>query len=152
MTSTTHHAPRNRGRSDRGSASVELAILLPVTLALLALIIVGFRLANASNRMAGTASTAAREASLARTPGEAQQRASSSATSALRAAGFNCIDTRVTVDTSGFTAVPGGPIGTVTVDVYCTVQLSDLGMPFVPGDKTLHDRASSPVDPTRGSS
>jgi hypothetical protein len=58
------------------------------------------------------------------------------------------VNITVTTDTSGF-ATPAGQVGTVTVDVSCTVDLSDIAAPGLPGTKTLHDRAVSPVDTAR---
>lgn len=132
-------------RDDRGSESVELAILLPVVLVVLTFLVIGARLALAGNGITGVAGAAARAASIARDTGQATQSARQSATTQLDAAGLHCTDVRVVVDTSGFATRPGG-IGTVAVDVWCTVNLSDIAAPGLPGARTLHDRAVSPVD------
>jgi Flp pilus assembly protein TadG len=127
---------------------VELAILLPVILLVLAFLVVGARIALAADRIAGVAGTAAREASLARTPTDADHAARDAAVAALSSAGLHCARITVATDTSGFSA-PAGQPGTVTVDVWCTVELSDVAVPGLPGAKTLHDRAVSPVDTAR---
>jgi hypothetical protein len=133
---------------DRGSESVELAILLPIGLLILAMLVVGARIALASERISGVAGIAARDASIARSAADAQSVATSSATAALVGDDLHCTDIRVTVDTAGFNAPPGTGAA-VTVNVWCTVDLSTIGVSGLPGSKTLHDEASSPLDPAR---
>ncbi|MBN1092133.1 MULTISPECIES: pilus assembly protein TadE [unclassified Blastococcus] len=140
---------RRRWRDDRGSESVELAILLPVGLLLVAMLVIGARIALAGDRISGVAGIAARDASLARSAAAAQQIAADTATTALTSQGLHCIDVQVSVDTSGFTAPPGAS-ASVTVAVTCTVDLSDIGgVAGLPGSRTLHDSATSPLDPAR---
>lgn len=135
-------------RDDRGSESVELAILLPIGLLLVAMLVVGARIALAGDRISGVAGIAARDASLARSAVAAQQMATDTATAALTSQGLHCIDVQVRVDTSGFSAPPGTS-ASVTVAVSCTVDLSDVGVAGLPGSRTLHDSATSPLDPAR---
>jgi hypothetical protein len=135
-------------RDERGSESVELAILLPVALLVLAMLVIGARIALASDRISGVAGIAARDASLARSATAAQQTAIASATEALADRDLHCADVQVTVDTSGFNSAPGAP-ASVTVAVACTVDLSDVGVAGLPGSRTLRDTASSPLDPAR---
>jgi Flp pilus assembly protein TadG len=136
------------GWNERGSESVEMAILLPVGILVLTLLVIGGRVALAGDRITGVAAIAAREASLARSAAAAQQIATSSATQALSDQNLHCTNVRVDVDTSGFATPPGTPTF-VTVAVSCTVDLSDIGAPGLPGSRTLHDTASSPLDPAR---
>lgn len=140
---------RRRLRLQRGSESVELALLLPVIVLVLAALVIAARLALAGDRMTGVAGIAARDASLARTPTAAQQSATTAAETALAAADLHCTGVTVAVDTSGFATPPGVP-ARVTVDVACTVSLSDVAVPGLPGSRTLRDSASSPLDPARG--
>ncbi len=133
---------------DRGSESVELAILLPVAILILAMLVVGARIALASDRISGVAGIAARDASLARSPANAQSIAVSSATDALGGDDLHCSNIRVTVDTAGFAALPGTG-ASITVNVWCTVDLSGIGVTGLPGSRTLHDAATSPLDPAR---
>lgn len=150
----TTTAPRRRclhGRGrldDRGSESVELAILLPIGLLLIAMLVIGARIALAGDRISGVAGIAARDASLARSAAAARQIATASAMQALSAQSLHCIDIRVDVDTAGFAAAPGTP-ASITVAVSCTVDLSDIGMTGLPGARTLRDTATSPLDPAR---
>lgn len=139
---------RKRRRDDRGSESVELAILLPVGILILAMLVIGARIAVAGNRVSGVAGIAAREASLARSAAAAQQMATASATDALADRNLHCADVQVSVDTSGFSSAPGAP-ASVTVAVACTVDLSDIGVAGMPGSRTLRDTATSPLDPAR---
>jgi Flp pilus assembly protein TadG len=137
-----------RVRDDRGSESVELAILLPIGIFVLAMLVAGARIVLASERMSGVAGIAARDASIARSPVDAESIATAGAKAALADDNLHCTSIQVNVDTSGFNAPPGTGAA-ITVDVWCTVDLSDIAAPGLPGSKTLHDRASSPLDPAR---
>ena len=140
---------RQRWWDDRGSESVELAILLPVGFLVVAMLVVGGRIALAGDRISGVAGIAARDASLARSAAAAQQIATDTATTALTSQGLHCIDVQVSVDTSGFSTPPGAS-ASVTVAVSFTVDLSDIGgVAGLPGSRTLHDSATSPLDPAR---
>jgi len=140
--------PGRRCRDDRGSESVELAILLPVGILILAMLVIGARVAVAGDRISGVAGIAARDASLARSAAAAQQMATASVTNALDDRSLHCADVQVSVDTSGFHSTPGTP-ASVTVAVACTVDLSDIGVAGLPGSRTLRDTATSPLDPAR---
>ena len=136
---------------DRGSEPVSLAILAPVMILLLGLMVLGGRIAIASSSISGVAGNAARDASIARTPAQALQIAKTTAESSLLAQNLHCQGTPdVVVDTSGFSSPPGIP-ASIQVDVTCVVSLSDIGMPGLPGARTLHDHAISPLDPYRSS-
>jgi hypothetical protein len=139
---------RPRWQDDRGSESVELAILLPVAVLVVAMLVIGARIALAGSGISGVAGIAAREASLARSSAAAEQAATATATDALTSRNLPCIDVRVAVDTSGFVSAPGAA-SSVTVDVTCVVELSDVGVPGLPGSRTLRDSATSPLDPAR---
>jgi hypothetical protein len=151
MSRRTMQGPAQSGRrwrEDRGSESVELAILLPVGILILAMLVIGARIALAGDRISGVAGIAAREASLARSAAAAQQMATASATDALADQNLHCADIQVRVDTSGFNSASGAA-ASVTVVVACTVDLSDIGVAGLPGSRTLRDTATSPLDPAR---
>jgi Flp pilus assembly protein TadG len=134
---------------DRGSEPVGLAVLAPVILLLLGLLVVGGRVALASQSIAGVADNAARQASMARTPAQAVAVAVAAAQASLVAQNLHCEPTpAVIVDSSGFSAPPGLP-ASVRVDVTCVVSLSSVGIPGLPGSRTLHDHATSALDPFR---
>ena len=138
-----------RAASDRGSAPIEMAITGLCTIGLIALLVIGGRVAIASSSMSDVAGDAARDASIARTAAQAQQLARASAVSTLTEQGLHCAGgPSVDVDTSGFFA-PAGTSAEVRVEVTCVVSLSDVGMPGLPGSRTLHQHATSPIDPFR---
>jgi Flp pilus assembly protein TadG len=141
-------SPARRRRVEPGSATVEMVILTPVVLLLIALVVAGGRVALASNALAGVAGSAAREASLARSPQQALAAARANALRTLADQRLHCLSTQIIVDTAGFAAPPGAG-GTVRVDVYCTVALNEMAMPGIPGSRTLHDYSVSPIDPFR---
>jgi hypothetical protein len=134
---------------DRGSAPIEMAITGLIAIWLIGVLIMAGRVAIASSSISGVAGNAARDASLARSAPVAVQRATATAISALQAQHLHCKGTPdVAVDTGGFSGPPGTD-AVVTVDVTCVVALSDIGMPGLPGNRTLHDHATSPLDPFR---
>jgi len=138
-----------RPAGECGSASLELAIIAPALLVLLALVVMGGRFAIASTAITGVAGSAARDASLARTPAAARVVAVSTALATLAAQSVHCQGApSVVVDTSGFSAAPGTP-ASVSVDVTCVVVVDGLQVPGLPGTRTVQDRAVSPLDPYR---
>lgn len=133
------------GRRDRGSAALELVILAPVLLALLGLVIAAGRTTIAQGSVDAAARDAARQASIALTPGQAQANAQASARSALRQDGLDCVP-QVSVNVSQFTAVPAGQPAQVTALVRCAVPLADLTLPGLPGSVELQASFTSPLD------
>lgn len=138
---------RSRGRRDAGNAALELVVLAPVLLFLLGLVIAAGRTSIAQGSVDAAARDAARQASISLTPQAAQAAALSSASAALSQDGLDC-DPVVTVDTSEF-SVPVGEPATVSATVSCTVRLSDLLVPGLPGSETLTSTFTSPLDPYR---
>ena len=135
----------NRERREAGNAAVELAPVALVFIIFLALAITAGRVIIARNAVADAASEAARQASIARTPGQAQDSAVTTARSVLAADHLACAPA-VTVDTAGFAVPPGQP-AQVSVRVTCDVQLSGLTViPGIPGSRTLTAASSSPLD------
>lgn len=151
MRRVTRRAVRRLGQRDRGSATLEMAIATPVMLLLISLMVLAGRVAIAGTTVTTVAGNAAREASLARTAGEASATARSSARAALAAQAINCQGGgNVSVDVSGFGAAARGVPGqVVTVSVVCDVAISDLALPGAPGTRTLSESAVSPIDPNR---
>ncbi|MFI9825200.1 TadE/TadG family type IV pilus assembly protein [Streptomyces sp. NPDC052013] len=135
-------------RSDEGSAAIEAAIVLPALIMFLCLAIAGGRVVTSGAKIDSAAEDAAREASIHRTAGAAQAAAQSAAAESLDDQGITCASTSVTINAGGL-SVPVGQVGTVTVTVTCTVNLSDLMLPGVPGAKTLTSTATSVVDQYR---
>ncbi|MGW5643672.1 TadE/TadG family type IV pilus assembly protein [Saccharopolyspora sp. NPDC003762] len=138
----------NHRRRDAGSASVELAVLTPMLLALLVLVIAAGRVVSADNALEHATTAATRSASLARTPTAAHTAAADTGTHAMAEQHLACAGTRLHVDTSMFNRA--GQPGHVTVTLSCAVALSDLtGLPGLPGAVALEARFASPVDPYR---
>ncbi len=139
---------RNRPERGAGGEALELLILVPAFLALIAALVAVGRFNLGSGKIDQAAGAAARAASQQATAEGAQTAAATAATSTLTSVGVSCLNFAVTVDTGGYAAPPGG-IATVNVTVSCTVQWSDLSVPGWPGSKTLVAQASSPLDTRR---
>ncbi|MFI9772130.1 TadE family protein [Streptomyces sp. NPDC052415] len=137
-----------RLRSDQGSAAIEAAIVLPALLMFLCMAIAGGRIVISGAKIDAAAEDAARQASIHRTAGAAQSAAQAAAAESLTDQGITCASTSVNINTGGLN-VPVGQVGTVTATVTCTVNLSDLLLPGVPGAKTLTSTATSVVDQYR---
>jgi Flp pilus assembly protein TadG len=134
---------RQRRGDERGSITVELAILTPVLILLLGALVFAGRVQTSASSVEQAARAAARDASLARTPDAARTVASAAAAREL--ATTSCVATSVDVDTSGFSTRIGQD-GVVTATVTCTVSMADLAIPGLPGSHTITARATSPLD------
>jgi len=141
---------RSRGQpsSQLGSATLEAVMLLPAFMLFVLLIICAGRFAIARQVVEGAAAEAARSASIARTQGQAARDGDAAASRSLNDQGARCRSQRVRVDTSGFGA-PVGTLATVTATVACVVDVSDLSLPGVPGQKTITATMTSPIDTYR---
>ena len=137
----------SRGRSDAGSASMELVLITPAVLVLLLFVVAGGRLVLARERVDAAARDAARAGTIARNPTAAQADATSTANTRLADAGVTCRVVDVKVDVTDFR-----PGGTVTTTVVCTVDLADLTLLGVPGTRTISSTAVETVDTFRGAS
>jgi Flp pilus assembly protein TadG len=137
-------SPRRR-LGERGSATLEMAIVTPALVMLLLLVVLAGRLALAYGEADNAARDAARAASIARSATAASSQARQAAAATLANAGISCRSFAVATDTSAFQ-----PGGAVTVQVACTATLSDLGLLGVPGSHTLHGRYTAPLDQYRG--
>ncbi|MCL1870590.1 MAG: pilus assembly protein [Promicromonosporaceae bacterium] len=135
-------------RDERGSSSVEAAIVVPAFVLFLGLVIFAGRTALAHQAVQAAANDAARAASLARSPDAAQSAARDAAAETLANRDLKCARTDVVVDTSALSA-PLGTYGSVSVEVRCLVDLGDLTVPGIPGTKAVTASMSSPVDAFR---
>lgn len=136
---------RALSRDERGSATAEMVLLTPLLIIMLLFVVFCGRLADTRLRLNDVAHQAARAASMSRSTTGAQTDARATAQSALANAGITCQNLAVTVNDAGLR-----PGSTVSVDVQCTVGLSDLALLGVPGSTTLSATFSSPVDTYRG--
>ncbi|WP_240619302.1 TadE/TadG family type IV pilus assembly protein [Blastococcus sp. TF02-8] len=128
--------------------SVELALLAPALLLLLAFAVVAGRTQIAEGAVQEAARAAAREASLARDAATAATLAGAQAERTLTAQDLRCEDTTVDVDTAGFQAPLGQP-GDVSVSITCVVGMADLLAPGLPGSVTVEALFISPIDAYR---
>ncbi|MFZ3475977.1 TadE/TadG family type IV pilus assembly protein [Streptomyces sp. 2.9] len=134
---------------DRGSYAVETAVLAPVMISLLLLMVAFGRVTDAEGAVDAAARAAARAASLERDAGEAQSQGRAAAGRSLEGEGITCQASSVSVDTSGY-ALDAGVAANVTATIACTANLSDIGLPGLPGSKTLTASWTSPIDTHRG--
>lgn len=134
---------------ERGSATIELAILAPVLLALIALAIAAGRLSSAHTGVEHAAAVAARQASLARTADAARIAATRVATDELTQQGITCRPLHVAVSTAGFTTTVGQS-AQVRARISCQIPLADLAIPGMPGARVVSGEAVSVLDTWRG--
>ena len=137
------------GRDERGAAATELALLVPGFMLLLALMVAGGRIWLARSAVSEAAAAGARAATLQRSAGEAEVAAGRVIDANLASASLVCVDRTVSVDTTGFAKAPGIP-AVVTVSVSCTVALSDVLLPGMPGNVSASAVGSSALDTFRG--
>ncbi|MFF8610948.1 TadE/TadG family type IV pilus assembly protein [Streptomyces sp. NPDC015346] len=134
---------------DRGSYALETAALAPVMIGLLLLMIAFGRVTDADGAVDSAARAAARAASLERDAPSAQAEALAAATRSLQGEGITCRTSSVAVDTAGY-SLDIGVEANVTATIACTANLSDIGLPGLPGSKTLTASWTSPIDTYRG--
>lgn len=140
--------PRSVGGAERGSASVELALVVPALVLMLGLLVAGGRVWLVKTAVSEAAATSARAASLARSAGAAAADGRSAATASLATAGVTCSATSITVDATAFARPPGTP-ATVRSSVACTVSFADVFLPGIPGSRTFSATGSSALDTYR---
>lgn len=142
---TGPESPAAWWRADRGSATTELTLLVPVLVMLLLLVaVVVHRGVDARIRLDDVAHQAARAASLERSPAAAVAAARSTAVDALATAGIACRDPQVALDTSALR-----PGGRVRANISCDVDLADAVLLGVAGSRRLSADALEPVDTWR---
>ena len=134
---------------ERGSATIEMAVLGPALLALLGLVLVAGRVSTAGSAVEQAAAVAAREASLARDGRTAQAAAAEAVRASLDGQGITCRTLTSDVDVEGFT-VPVGQPASVRVQVTCAVPLADLAVPGTPGTRLVAASMTSAIDRFRG--
>lgn len=125
-------------RADRGSVTVEMAVLvLPLAAIMAIFAIFCFRLAGTRLDMNASAAAAARAASMARTPQAAADAATQAAAADLAEHTSTCNPLTVTVDTSDFHR--GGQVAVTVTCRMSTAGLTGLGLPGnLTGSSTAH--------------
>ena len=126
--------------SQRGSLTLELALVVPALLFMVVFISGAGTIVGARSDVDDAAWEAARAASLTRTPMAADLAARSAVDQRLASERWSCAGKRVDVDVSRFTAG-----GSVAVTVSCGLRLSDAGL-FLPGTTHLGARGTEPLD------
>jgi len=144
----TRRIARIAGPRERGSASLEAAIVVPAFLLFLGLIIYGGRTATTHQSLASAAADAARSASIARNQTAARSDAQQAATASIAAQDIRCTNITVHVDATDLAKAPGQP-GAVKVRVSCRLDLADLSIPGIPGSQVLTATMTSPIDTWR---
>lgn len=135
-------------RDERGSATIEMVLLVPAFVLLILLLVMGGRLALAQQSIQSAASEAARAASLER-GGDSEERGLAAAEAFLAEEGLNCSTVDVALDTEGKESQVGTPDQFVNATVSCEVPLADLALPGVGGSRSVSAEASSPIDTYR---
>ncbi|WP_461003983.1 TadE/TadG family type IV pilus assembly protein [Streptomonospora sediminis] len=125
--------------------AVELTILTPVLLLFALLMILAGRVTRADTTADEVAHSAARAASLERTPDQAEAAASAVAASALDSQGLACADYTLNLDHGGL-----DPGGAVTAVLECHIGLGDLTGLQLPGTHTVEGESTVVVDTFRG--
>lgn len=131
-------------REERGAAAVELTLLATILPVLYAVILMTGRQQGAGINVDGAAYAAARAASMARGKSEAPQAAHDAAVDALQVGTVTCRRVTVDLDISDFR-----PGGSVTAQVTCGVDLSDLTGADVPSQLRVSSPFSAPIDKHR---
>lgn len=134
-------------RDDRGSATLEMAVLALPILLVLVLAVYSGRVGIAHAALDQAARDAARSASLA-TASTANSAGTAAANATLSSQGLTCTKLAVKVDTRGFATAPGQP-AQVSAHVQCTLSLADLTAPGIPGTVLITADMSSPLDEYR---
>ena len=133
---------------ERGSASVELTVMVPALVLMLGLIVAGGRVWFARTTVNEAAHSAARAGSLAGSAAEAATVGHSAGEHSLTTGGLRCTSTSVTVNVSAF-AVPVGTPATITAATRCRVAFADLLLPGLPGSIELTATGASALDTYR---
>lgn len=133
-------------RREEGSTAAEFVLFAPFILAFVLVVIAFGRIALTELSIKSATGAAAREASLSSTSEQAQIGAREMAEAALANAGVSCTSLTVVIDSSGINA-PLGVVGTVSATVTCTLDLSDIALPGLPGTRVVTVTERSPVDP-----
>ncbi len=131
-------------RSDRGSISVEVAVIAPAFVFLMLLVVYAGKVSEADGNVERAAAEGARAASLRQNPAAAIDDARAVVEANLAAAGVPCSQLDTSVDTSGFE-----PGGTVTITVRCDASMADVTLLGVPGTRSFTATSTEVIDTYR---
>lgn len=130
--------------SERGAASVELAIAAGSLLLALFFVVGALRISTTRSDVSAAARAAARAAAQTYGPEAGAAEARQVADDALRRRGVGCRN--ITTSVSG--SFRSGSI--VTVTVRCTVDLRDVALVGFPGSETVEATSAEMIDVLRG--
>lgn len=135
--------------SQRGAASVEFALIVPVLVLLVGLVVGGARTWLARGVVEQAAGAAVRGMSQARGQAEAVRAARDLAFAQASAGGVRCERLVVDVDAAALASAPGSR-ATVSATVRCDVPLGDVLVPGWPGVIGVEASAEAVLDTYRG--
>ncbi len=135
-------------RTQRGSASAELAILVPMFVLLALTVAAGSRLHWAQAQVQETAAAAARAATVFNSAQQANTAAREIFVRDLASVGVHCTDLDFQLDSTGFALLPGEQAD-VHVTVRCELSMADLAAPGLPGSFSVRAQASERIDTYR---
>ena len=135
-----------RWRDEGGMAAVELVLLTPLALVVLAFLVIAGRLSTVTADVAAASRDAARSASISQSYDEAVAAATATAHASLAAQDVTCRNLTVAGgDPSTFVAG-----GEVAITVSCDVSLGDVALPGIPGSRTVASTSAEVIDRFRG--
>jgi Flp pilus assembly protein TadG len=126
---------------DRGSVTVEVVLVTPLFIALLLFVVFCGRMGRTAHIVRELAGSAARAASLARTPDAAMSAARAAMPEASNDLSCRAPDVSFGSD---------GSVDTVTVQVRCEAALSGLSLLPVAGTRAFSSTATEAIDAYRG--
>lgn len=138
------NARRRCCEGERGSVSVEVAVIAPAFMFLMLLVVFAGKVSEAEGNVERAAAEAARAASLRQSRSDAVADAEAAVEANLRYAGVPCVNLTTTVDTSDFQ-----PGGTVTVTIHCEASMADVTLLGVPGTQTFSATSVEVIDTYR---
>ncbi len=153
MTVKPSNRTRITSRKDRGTMTTELVLIAPVLIfAFVSLVMMAGRISDGRISLQTSAQRGARAASLAASDGPAEVEANRVIDANLNDLGVYCVGGPATsvrfVDANG-ASVPFGPGAYVSVQLSCSVALSDLAMLSLPGSVTIQRQALELIDERR---
>lgn len=123
--------------TERGSAAIELVVLAPIFMMLLAFVVLVGRVQSSRADVEGVAHSAARSITLSRTPDAAAGEARAAATASLRVGSATCRSMGWDVALSD---------EQVTVTISCTIDLAAASILPVPASQTVSASSTEVVD------
>ncbi len=150
MSELSHNVRRRLFTSptERGAAAVEIALLVPALLLMLALVVAAGRVWLARTSVEAAADVGARAASLARSATEATAAGESAAFQSMETAALRCDERSARVSVRSF-SIPVGTPASLTATVGCSVPLKELGLPGAPGAIHLSATSEAALDTYR---